>query len=393
MKNGKVTLVLLLAVLLVAFSAIPAWAWQTRQPSKEGTSGSVAVKSGEVINDDLFLAGENVRIDGTVNGDVVVFGNQVDINGTVNGDLLVGGNIVNIAGTVNDDLRLGAQNARISGNIKRNLSAGASQLIIDKAASVGGNAALGAEELGIDGLIRGGLQAGAGQLSLTGKIGQNAAIQTDNLNVMPGAVIGGSLSYRGANKGNISPQAKIGGPVTYKYFIPQHQKEQPQSAIWTGILIWTLVWFVSLLLVWLIWFYLNPRSFFKVEDALINTPWASLGWGFAILILLPIAAVIAMITVVGIPIALAALTVYSGILFAGKLIVGFGLVRFLAAKYNWANLQKPFAAAAVGTLSLMLLNLIPEVGFFITLVVVMMALGSVFMALKRGLASRGVSAA
>jgi hypothetical protein len=142
------------------------------------------------------------------------------------------------------------------------------------------------------------------------------------------------------------------------------------------------------MLVWLLWFYLNPRSFIKVQGALQEKPWASLGWGFALLILLPIAAILVMATVVGIPIALAAISLYAAILFAGKLIVGYGLVYYLANRYQISALQKPFAAAAVGTLLLMLIHLIPWVGTIVTVVVALMALGSVFVALRDGLASR-----
>jgi len=52
--------------------------------------------------------------------------------------------------------------------------------------------------------IAAGLQAASGQLSLSGKIGQSAAIKTDNLSVLPGAAIGGNLNYRGANKGKLN---------------------------------------------------------------------------------------------------------------------------------------------------------------------------------------------
>ncbi|MBP1760871.1 MAG: hypothetical protein H6Q64_413, partial [Firmicutes bacterium] len=265
-KSKRVSLILLTMFLMVTILAAPALAWQSRTSGdKDKGNQTVVVKTGEVINDDLFIAGGNVRIDGTINGDVVALADTVEVTGTINGDLLAGCSNLNISGTINDDLRMGAQNARITGKIKRNFSAGASNLILDKDAVIGGNAAIWGEDLNIDGLIQGGLQAAAGQLSISGKIGQSAAIKTDHLSVLDGAAIGGSLNYRGANKGNISPQAKIGGPVTYKYFVEQYQqKDQPGRAPWIGSLIWTLVWFVSLMLVWLLWFYLSPRSFVKV---------------------------------------------------------------------------------------------------------------------------------
>jgi len=392
-KRNRVSVILVTMLMMVAMLATPALAWQVLSPEdKAPGSGMVWVKADQVIDDDLLLVGEQVTIDGTVNGDVLVFANSVDVNGTINGDLLVGCGNLNMAGTINDDLRIGAQNVRITGKVKRNLSAGASQFLLDKEGAVGGNVAVGGENLNVDGLIQGGVQAGVGRFSLSGKIGKNVLMRTDNLNILPTASIGGSLSYRGDNKGNISPGAQIGGPVTYKYFVGQHQeKPQSKAAPLVGMLIWGLVGFMSLLLMWLIWFYLNPSSFIKVEKVLQKAPLAALGWGFALLILLPIAAVITMLTIVGIPIAFSALTVYAAILFLSKLIVGYSLAYQLAVKYDITALQKPFAAAAVGTLGLILLSLIPVVGFFITLVIALMALGSVFVAIKDGLAARSAA--
>ncbi len=54
------------------------------------------VEAGEVINDDLFLSGDTIRMDGEVNGLLLATGNTVIINGTVNGDLLAFGSSVTV---------------------------------------------------------------------------------------------------------------------------------------------------------------------------------------------------------------------------------------------------------------------------------------------------------
>ncbi len=69
-------------------------------------NNSGVVKAGETVNDDLFLSGDTIQMDGTVNGLLVATGNMVFINGEVNGDLIVMGQSVTIT-----------ENASISGNI------------------------------------------------------------------------------------------------------------------------------------------------------------------------------------------------------------------------------------------------------------------------------------
>ncbi len=63
----------LLAVLAVVLAALPALAADFR------SGNEVTVASGEVINDDLYVAGGNLRIDGTVNGDLLAAGGTVTI--------------------------------------------------------------------------------------------------------------------------------------------------------------------------------------------------------------------------------------------------------------------------------------------------------------------------
>jgi len=59
-----------------------------------------ALAAGEVIDNDVFVTGPQVTIDGTVNGDVFVVGNLVQINGTLNGSLFIVGQKVVVQGQV-----------------------------------------------------------------------------------------------------------------------------------------------------------------------------------------------------------------------------------------------------------------------------------------------------
>ena len=66
----------------------------------------VVVAADEVIDDDLYAAGETIRIEGTVRGDVIAAGQQVVISGTVEGDLMACGQAVVVTGRVGDDIRM-----------------------------------------------------------------------------------------------------------------------------------------------------------------------------------------------------------------------------------------------------------------------------------------------
>ena len=58
----------------------------------DGRNGqTVTIGEDEVIDEDLYLSGETVIMNGTVNGDLVVFATNITINGSVSGDVQAAG--------------------------------------------------------------------------------------------------------------------------------------------------------------------------------------------------------------------------------------------------------------------------------------------------------------
>jgi len=72
---------------------------------------------GEVIEDDLYVTGSEVFIDGTVKGDVIAAGSRVEVNGTVEGDLIAAGAEVMLNGEVQDDVRVAGAGITINGTV------------------------------------------------------------------------------------------------------------------------------------------------------------------------------------------------------------------------------------------------------------------------------------
>lgn len=62
---------------------------------------TVVIGADEVIEDDLFVTGGTVTIDGIVRGDLFATGETVTVNGQVEGSLLISGRTLVLDGTVN----------------------------------------------------------------------------------------------------------------------------------------------------------------------------------------------------------------------------------------------------------------------------------------------------
>ncbi len=75
------------------------------------------LEAGQVVNDDLYVAGSEIFIDGTVNGDLYAVGGYIEVNGTVTGDVVAAGGGIKITGDVQDDARLAGGGIDILGTI------------------------------------------------------------------------------------------------------------------------------------------------------------------------------------------------------------------------------------------------------------------------------------
>ena len=102
-KNiARIFSVLVLTLVMVLVITPPAYAVEVIEGGPDA-----AVEADEVIDDDLLIAGEDVRIDGVVNGDVFAAGQSVDVSGEVHGNLFVGAQTITISGTIDGTLFMG----------------------------------------------------------------------------------------------------------------------------------------------------------------------------------------------------------------------------------------------------------------------------------------------
>jgi len=174
--SGRRLLVVVGVVLLAGLVAVsPVWA-------VEGRGGDqVVVGPDEVIDDDLYVAGGTVTIDGTVKGDVVAVGGQITINGTVEGDLIAAGQAVVIEGTVGDDARIAGQvlmlgaNARVADDL---IAAGLS-LQYKAGSTAGGDLLFAGAQALLAGSVGEDVTGGMGSLELRGTVGGNVDVEVE----------------------------------------------------------------------------------------------------------------------------------------------------------------------------------------------------------------------
>lgn len=306
-----------------------------------GVSGTAIVESDEQVSE--------------ISG---VYGTII-IEGTVTGDLsgLAGDITVREGGVVEGDIDAAAGNMQIAGTVGGNVASGA-----------------GSVHLSETGEIQGEMDVGAGDVRIDGGVGGDARIVAETIRIGEAATIAGSLIYDGELQGN---QDAVAGDITRDQALGAGMLEDLQPfAPW----IFTAYAFVFNLLLGAVLIGLFPQFSRGVGERVANAPLRSGVVGLAALIGVPILLALVAVSVVGIPFSLVGILFFLFIIWVGlvygRFAVGFWLVRRAGSNSLWLGL-------IVGLLVAAALELVPIVGNFLNLLILLVGLGALFIGLYR----------
>ncbi|MCR4263644.1 MAG: polymer-forming cytoskeletal protein [Candidatus Roizmanbacteria bacterium] len=354
----------------VATSAIA----QSPSPAREvpalQSDELVTVGENEIVTGDFFGAGERVEIYGTVNGDVYVAGGQIIIDGTVNGDVLAAGGNITISGTVTQDVRVAGGNLRIDAIIGKNLTAAGGTITIDDETQLPGNVVVGGGDVSINAPVRGNVVGGAGMLTINNEVGGSVTAGVGNLRLTPPAAVTGDVMYWSESDAAIDPAATVSGTLMRneprefeKYTVDERQAEKAGKALVAVSYTWKIISLLSALLIGLIVTNLAPVFTHKIGETFSLKPWQSLGAGFMVLVLTPIAAVLCMVTVIGLPLGFILLAMYGIMLYFAKIATALWIGRILTPRLNMS--VGVVGQFTTGMIVYGLISLIPVIGFLL----------------------------
>lgn len=358
----KGLIVSLLAILLMTFIAVPVLAFNVR------SGDNVTVASGEVIDGDLYVGGGTIIIDGTINGDLIAAGRTIMVNGTVNGNIIAAGGTIDINGEVTHAVRIIGEILNISGTIGRDLLVAGTKVSMASTAEIGSDLLLGAGTARIDGLIKGDINSGVEHLS----IASTASIQ-------------GKLTYISENEANIQSGAQIRGTITHKlpdvkerFAVGTNRLPNVGGRLVTGGIWGKIIGFLMTLVLGIVIVLLAPRRVKAVTESIRTRPWASLGWGAIILIFTPVVALIACITIIGLPLGLITLILYTIAICLTQLFIGLFIGQLIIGSSRGVESRAALVGALVlGLAILSILRLIPYLGAVIWVATILFGLGAI----------------
>ena len=369
---------ILVVTLLMIFTAVPVLAFDAR------SGATVTVASGEVVDDDLYVGANTVIIDGSINGDLWAAGSTVTVNGVVNGSVMAAGRIVNINGDVGHAVRAAGETIIINSDVGGDVVVGCSQVSIASTAKIGGDLLFGAGIASIDGLVEGDIKGSGSEVTISNGVKGDIDLKVESLTILPTANIQGNLTYTSEEEADIQSGAQIAGASTHK--LPEVKEERAKAfpfALFSGVL-GEVMGFLMALIAGLVIILLAPRRLTSVAESIRSRPGPSAGWGAVVLFATPIAAIIVCITIIGIPVGLIALALWGIAIYLAQIPVGLLIGRLIIGRFRGVEGKAIMVGAlALGLVILRLLGLIPYLGFFIALAVVLFGLGAVVVSERR----------
>jgi cytoskeletal protein CcmA (bactofilin family) len=330
------------------------------------------VDAAEVVDDDLYIASGRVNVDGRVNGDLITAGGNVRVRGQVDGDALIAGGTVDVTGRVGESVRAIGGTVTVDGTVGGDVIAIGGSLEIDQNAKITRDVAVIGGEVTLRGSIGRNLIVAAGHVVIAGNIGGNVLVRGGEVIVDAGAVIRGNLTYSSEQPVKISPDARISGRVIQEQYPVRPMPSARATRAFR--LAFGFVDFFWMLVMALVTVALVPHGLSVTADALSARPWGALGWGFALLIGVPILLVVLVVSLVGIPVASLLFFAHVLALLASHAAAALAIGRVALTRAS------AYGQVAVGVVIIAVATHLPVIGFFLRLLVVAVGVGAVAIA-------------
>ncbi|MEA1908500.1 MAG: hypothetical protein U9N43_05660 [Euryarchaeota archaeon] len=331
------------------------------------------IEGGEVLEDDLLVAGDTIMINGDISGDLIAAGGNIEVAGGVNDDVWITGGSLIIDGKIGDDLRAAGGDIHLRGSVTDNAMIAGGTITASSNSDVGGDLDVAGGSIKIAGHVGSDLSCAGGSVVIGGAIDGNATIYANKIQILQSARIQGDLEYTSDKEIEI-PAGTVIGDVVYKR--SEKKVEDIHSKTTSSI-----ISFLSILLIGLLMVRFTGKTTVRVSDTIATQILKSLGSGVLLLIAIPLIALILMLTVIGLPLGLIVLFVYIIILYISKIFVGLAIGRRITT-YAKQEISSPYWHLVVGLIVIAFATRIPLLGFLISLIVILAGLGALVMTWK-----------
>lgn len=290
--------------------------WATASPALERQrADTYHLPEGERLDAQLWLSANEARLDGSIADDLFALAQTLRMRGAAANDVWLLANTMEITGTVGDHARLAGGTIVFGGVSSNSLAALGSAVQLTTGSVVRAGVYAAGQSVTLEGLVEGDTRIFSDQATLAGTCKGSVRIFANDIVVMPGASIEGDLVYTAPKELVLDPRVRVAGRV-----LREPLKQAPgltgtqRAVIELFSLLTSVVSGLALVV-------LFPRGMSATTAVLRDSP-LRCGWiGILAFCGIPLFAMLALVTLIGVPLAILLATAFGILLYVSKIVV------------------------------------------------------------------------
>jgi cytoskeletal protein CcmA (bactofilin family) len=354
----------LLASIALAFAALAA-----AQPTQE----KMRTVERE-LGSDRFAAGCPLHVAQQVTGDLLAASCDLEVGSAVAGDAALAGGSVRLDASVGGGLYAAGGKVFLNGSVGRNVRAAGGHVQIGPDAKISGNVSAAGGDVAMRGTVKGYLQVAGGHVLIDGPVEGDVIASGGQVELGPNARIGGKLRYR-TNDFKRDPAAQVAGSVEA---LAVHRAMHEDGSPWRRGTGGRWIWSAGVMLMAALLAAAAPTVSARMAEELRTHPGLALLWGLVAFACIPVAALLLLITIIGIPLALLAILLFFALLLAGQAVTVASIADLVLRRYRPGDAARAAwraGFAILAALALALLARIPLLGGLVVLAAVLAGIG------------------
>ena len=331
------------------------------------TGDTVSIAGDQLIAGDFYSATGKINLSGTVQGDAVIASSQVTINGNVEEDALLLGGTVDVYGTIGDDLRIVAGETTIAEPVMGDVMVIGGVLTILSSASVSGDVILVTGQATIEGSVGGDILGWSDDLRIDAPVSGDVSVTVNTLTLGDKANVSGSVQYTSRDLAVQAQGASVEGDLVRNDPVLPAADASARTALVPVLIILFSV---------LAWYLISRKSLTAVTNTALTKNFRSALFGFAAVVLGPVAIIILSVSVIGTLVGITLLFLYGLLLMLALIALPAIVGQVIMKLMKKTTKELTLISLVVGVFAVLVIAIVPVIGVLVLLGVYILAVGA-----------------